>query len=220
MPSKTVLALLDRLESDQTRSRYEAFTRLIRITDKPVTWAYDAWGRLIRLARAGDNHQRTMGVQLLANLAKSDPEARILRDLNELFRVTRDPMFVTARHSLLCLWKVGVVDARHLRLTVARLASRFHECGAEKHSTLVRYDILTVMKRIYDCSRDENLRSRALRLIELERDAKYRKKYAVVWRDDRQAHQQKGRRSSAPAGVRAIEYSRRRSRPPAGGRTP
>lgn len=77
------------------------------------------------------------------------------------------------------------VDAQPQRLTVARLARRFRECGAEKNSTMVRHDILTVVKRIYDSSGDESLRSQALRLIELEPDAKYRRKYAAVWTDRR-----------------------------------
>ena len=56
------------------------------------------------------------------------------------------------------------------------LAGRFNECAAEKNYTLIRYDILVVLRRVYDvANEDEHIRSIAERL-------KYRKKYATVWR--------------------------------------
>jgi len=49
--------------------------------------------------------------------------------------------------------------------------------------TLIRYDILVVLRRVYDAvDGDEHLRSIAEQLIATEEDAKYRKKYATVWR--------------------------------------
>jgi hypothetical protein len=154
----------------------------MQITNKYVPWAYDAWNRLINLAEHGDNHQRAIGVQLLSNLAKSDPQGRILKDINKLMKVTKDPVFVTARHSLLCLWKIGVKDVQHQKVVQAKLSKRFKECVAEKNCTLIRYDIQTVMKKMYDSHKDEKVRSQALKLIELEMDLKYKKKYWRVWK--------------------------------------
>jgi hypothetical protein len=174
--------LLERLDSTDKDLRYKAFTELIQTTNKPVPWAYKAWDQLIRLAQHGDNHQRAIGVQLMANLTKSDIESRILKDINKLVQVTKDPMFVTARHSLLCLWKIGIKDAEHQRVVMAKLTKRFKECIAEKNCTLVRYDIQTVMKKMYVISQDEKVRSQALKLMKLETDSKYKKKYGTVWR--------------------------------------
>jgi hypothetical protein len=174
--------LLDTLDSSAKDPRFNAFNELMKITKEPVAWVYDAWDRLLHLAQHGDNHQRAIGVQLLASLAESDREGRILKDINELMKVTKDPMFVTAKHSLLCLWKVGAIDIEHQKVVIAKLRKRFKECTGEKNCTLIRYDIQTVMKKIYDSHKDESVRSQALRLIELETDLKYKKKYGMVWK--------------------------------------
>jgi hypothetical protein len=172
--------LLDTIDSNAKDPRFKAFTELMKITKEPVAWVYDAWDRLLHLAQHGDNHQRAIGAQLLASLAKSDHEGRILTDINRLMNVTKDPMFVTARHSLLCLWMVGVKDLEHQKVVLAKLKKRFKECIAEKNCTLIRHDIQTVMKRIYDSRQDENVRSQALKLIEVETNLKYKKKYRMV----------------------------------------
>jgi hypothetical protein len=182
MLPRSVAPLFDLLETSDKVPRAAAFRKLVALTNKPVSWAYDAWDRLLRLAAAGDNHQRTIGVQLLANLAKSDPERRIARDLPKLFKVAADPMFVTARHSLLCTWKIAVIDHELCVLVMRRLAQRFRKCGTEKNSTLVRFDIQAVMRRIFDATGDQDIRSQGRKLIELEEDPKYRKKYATAWR--------------------------------------
>ncbi len=182
MLPKAIAPLLDLLETTGKEDRFAAFTRLIQATNRPVPWAYEAWDRLLRLARAGDNHQRTIGVQLLANLCKSDPDGRLLKDLPKLVAVTKDPMFVTARHSLLCLWKIGIKDPAHTKAVMDRLARRFRECSSERNATLIRYDIQCVMRRIHDGTNDPDVRARALKLADLETDAKYRKKYLGAWR--------------------------------------
>jgi hypothetical protein len=109
----------------------------------------------------------------------------MLRDVDALFAVTRDERFVTARHSLQAVWKVALAGEQHRELVVERLADRFHECVAEKNRTLIRFDIMGAMRKIYDAVGDEQMRERALALVETEEDAKYRKKYAGVWRSRR-----------------------------------
>jgi hypothetical protein len=47
---------------------------------------------------------------------------------------------------------------------------------------LIRFDIIQNLRNIYDEVGDETVRDKALALIELEEDDKYRKKYAKVWR--------------------------------------
>jgi uncharacterized protein YciI len=55
-----------------------------------------------------DNHRRAIAAQLLCNLAKNDPEGRMLGDFSALMEVTKDNRFVTARHCLQSLWKIGM----------------------------------------------------------------------------------------------------------------
>src|SRR5258708_2566726 len=65
---------------------------------------------------------------------------------------------------------------------VGGLADRFKECITEKNGTLIRYDIIQDLQKLYDVVKDDNVREKALELIETEEDGKYRKKYASLWR--------------------------------------
>jgi HEAT repeat protein len=103
----TTRAHWNNLRSDDGDVRYAAFMALLAITDQPVDWAYEVWNELLANLRHKDNHQRAIAAQLLSNLAKSDPEQRMLKDFDALFAVTRDERFVTARHSMRRLLMIG-----------------------------------------------------------------------------------------------------------------
>src|SRR5690242_15391570 len=98
--------LLDDLRSPSQDRQDLAFHGLLKASDSPVDWAYEIWDELLRMLVDGDNRQRAIAAQLLSNLAKSDPQQRMLRDLAALLKVTKDERFVTARHCLQSLWKV------------------------------------------------------------------------------------------------------------------
>ena len=182
MDEHTRQNLADIRSADSTRQN-EAYYALMAATETPVAWAYDAWDDLLAMLRDPDNHQRAIGAQLLVNLAqRSDPDERILHDFDALLAVTRDERFVTARHSLQALWKVGTAGEAQRRLVVDGLAARFRDCASEKNSTLVRYDISEALRNLYNATGDATIRERALALIETEDDLKYRKKYARPWR--------------------------------------
>ena len=125
---------------------------------------------------------RAIAAQVLCNLAKSDPDGRILEDFDALLTVTRDERFVTARHCLLSLWKIGAAGPRQKDMLVNGLAGRFADCVAEKNCTLIRYDIIQSLRKLYDLDNDESVRAKAMELIAREEDLKYRKKYASVWK--------------------------------------
>jgi len=176
-------AHLNNLRADDNREwQNQAFYAVIELTDKPVDWAYTVWDELVADLKHKDNHRRAIAAQVLCNLAKSDPENRMLKDFETLLAVTKDERFVTARHCLQALWKVGAVDPIQQQIVVEGLTHRFHECHSEKNSTLIRYDIIQDLKNLYEAVKDETIRERALALIETEEDTKYRKKYAKVWR--------------------------------------
>ena len=59
---------------------------------------------------------------------------------------------------------------------------RFAECIAEKNCTLIRYGISQSLRKLFDTVQDERIRETALHLIDTEKDLKYRKKYASLWR--------------------------------------
>lgn len=176
-----ILTNLDGLRSGKREQQDTAYTHLMAVTDTAVPWAYEVWEEVVSLLAHPDNRTRAIAAQLLCNLAKSDPQARILEDFDALLAVTRDERFVTARHCMQSLWKVGVAGPKQRQHLLDGLAGRFHECAVEKNGTLIRFDISESLKKVYDQTGDESVREKALELIETEEDLKYRKKYARLW---------------------------------------
>ena len=180
MDSKTQKHL-DNLRSKDRDAQNQAFSYILRETEKPVDWAYEVWDQLVEGLRHKDNHVRAISAQILANLAKSDPKTRMKKDFPALMAGTKDEKFVTARHTLQSIWKVGR-EKKMQKIVVDGLAERFRNCSAEKNCTLIRYDIIQDLQNLYVEVKDEKIKEKALELIETEEDAKYKKKYASVWK--------------------------------------
>ena len=179
---KSTRTYLDNIRSEDGQEQNKAYSSLMEKTEKPVDWAYEAWDELVDDLSHQDNHVRAIAAQLLANLARSDPKGRIFKDFDKLLNVTRDERFVTARHCLQSLWKVGLAGSKQSQLVMKGLEKRFHECAVEKNCTLIRYDILVGLRNLYDATQEEALKTKALDLIETETDPKYKKKYATAWK--------------------------------------
>ena len=173
---------LDNIRSKDKELQTKAYFYLLESTEKPVDWAYEAWDELVEGLGHKDNHVRAIAAQVLANLAKSDPEKRMLKDFDILLAVTRDERFVTARHCMQSIWKVGTAGDEQQQVLVKGLEHRYQECITEKNCTLIRYDIIQGLRNLYDAVGDEKVKEKALELIETEGDLKYRKKYASLWR--------------------------------------
>jgi len=178
---KNIGTRLDHLWSMDRDLQNKAFTYILKATEEPVGWAYEAWDELLANLSHKDNHNRAIAAQILCNLAKSDPKTRMLKDFAKLLAVTKDERFVTARHCLQALWKVGVAGKKQQKAYMEGLERRFQECLAEKNGTLIRYDILQSMRNVYDVSKDKKIKEKALELVGTEKDLKYRRKYASLW---------------------------------------
>ena len=151
-------------------------------TEQPVSWAYEAWDRFVHRLTDPNNRQRAIGAQILCNLAKSDPNGRMIAAFPALLEVTRDKRFVTARHSLRSLWKVGLAGREQLSLLLKGYEARFGECVAEKNTGLIRADILHGMKILQEETGEPRIERLAKKLIETEADRRLRKKYLLLWR--------------------------------------
>lgn len=179
---RTIRTHLDNIRSEDGQLQNEAYHFLMEQTEKPVDWAYEAWDELIEGLTHKDNHVRAISSQLLANLGKSDPKGRMFKDFDKLLNVTKDEKFVTARHCLQNIWKVGLGGKNQQIMVVKGLEKRYQECVKEKNGSLIRYDILVGLRNLYEATTSSEIREKALELIELEKDAKYKKKYAGAWR--------------------------------------
>lgn len=172
----------EQLQSSDKFVRNEGYMGLLEAAEETVSWAYECWDLLMSDLTHSDNHRRTIAVQLLSKLAKSDPEKRIMDEFPSLLAVTWDEKFVTARHSLQSLWHIGLAGPEQRELVIEGLASRYEDCIDEKNYTLIRYDIIQSMRRLYDQVPEAFIRQTALDLIEKEADVKYRRKYAGEWK--------------------------------------
>lgn len=174
--------MIGNLNSQDRNLQNEAFQQFLSMTEEKVEWAYEVWDDLMSDLQHRDNHRRAIAAQLLCNLAKSDPDGRMLVDFPALLEVTKDKRFVTARHCLQLLWKIGTAGKQQKEMLLRGLADRYENCVDEKNSTLIRFDIIVGLRNLFDAEPDENIRELALDLIEQEEDLKYRKKYAAVWK--------------------------------------
>lgn len=171
------------LESDDKGIQYEAYQKVLTETEKEVEWAYEVWDQLLQELTSRDHHKRSRAAQFLASLAISDPETRIVNDFPKLWKVTEDPKFVTASHSLQSIRRVGLAGEEQQKLIMDHFTDRFIHCVHEKNDTLIRYDIIQGLKHLYDEVGREEIKQAALDLIAKEEGSKYEKKYAAVWRD-------------------------------------
>jgi hypothetical protein len=178
----TKLRKLDDLYSQEPETQNAFFNDYMAATEQPVDWAYDVWDELVAALSHKNNRVRAIASQVLCNLSRSDPQARMLKDFDALLAVTKDERFVTARHCLQSIWKVGTAGVPQRQRLMDGLTNRFAECGVEKNGTLIRYDIIQGMRNLYDQVGDASVREKARALIETEADLKYRKKYAGVWK--------------------------------------
>jgi hypothetical protein len=82
-------ASLDGLQSKDKDLQNKAFLHLLDVTEKPVNWAYEVWDELVERLSHKDNRQRAISAQILCNLAKSDPQNRMLKDLMLFWQLRR-----------------------------------------------------------------------------------------------------------------------------------
>ena len=179
---KTIRSKMDDIFNGDGQTQFKAYDYLMKESEKPVSWAYDVWDDVISGLTHKDNHVRAICGQLLGNLGKSDPKGRIFKDFDKLLKVTKDERFVTARHTMQNIWKIGLGGKKHQQLVVTGLEKRFKECVNEKNCTLIRYDINVTLRNLYNATTSSEIKEKALEMIELEKDAKYKKKYTTVWK--------------------------------------
>ena len=84
----TIGTNLEDLWSTDRDLQNRAFTFILEVTDGPVDWAYEAWDELLENLGHKDNHNRAIAAQVLCNLARSDPQNRMLKDFDALLAVT------------------------------------------------------------------------------------------------------------------------------------
>lgn len=174
--------LFEKFKTGNKEERYEAYQDFLNKTEQKVDFAYEIWDELLVDLTNKDGHIRSGAAQFLANLVKSDPENRILSDFPKVWAVTKDDKFVTARHSLQVMWKIGIAGKPQKELVMNALMERFKTEQDEKNHTLIRNDIIQNMKYLYDYYDDDTIKQTALDLIETVDEDNYKKKYLRIFK--------------------------------------
>lgn len=178
----TISELTKNIMGKDETMRYDSYITLMDMTEEKVEWVYEIWDILVDNINHKNNHTRAIIGQLICNLTKSDYEKRIQRDFPKLINLTKDKMFVTARHCLMSIWKIGLTGEDNLVLVIDGLSKRYINCTGEKNCTLIRADIIQGFKKLYVKLRDERISQTVSNLIEKENDEKYKKKYLSIWK--------------------------------------
>lgn len=172
--------LFDQLASKNNTLRKEALDILLKKTEEKVDWFDDAFGVLIGKLDEDNSFQRSIGVMLLANLAKSDTTRVLAGYIDNIVGHTRDEKFITARQTIQNLWKFAVVNEEYKTTIVKHLTEQFADCIYGKHYNLIRLDIAQAMYDIYKVDGDDRLVEHIRELVEIEDDPKHKKKYLKV----------------------------------------
>ncbi|NIX18334.1 MAG: hypothetical protein GWN07_00100, partial [Actinobacteria bacterium] len=80
MMDERAAALFADRESPDRDAAYRATVGLFGMTDEPVAWAYEVWDGMLSDLAHREGHERAFAAQMLARLAISDPEGRMLKD--------------------------------------------------------------------------------------------------------------------------------------------
>jgi hypothetical protein len=178
----TISELIKNILEQDEKLRYDSYMTLMEMTQEKVDWVYEVWDILVDNINHKNNHTRSIIGQLICNLTKSDYEKRVQKDFSKLIDLTKDKMFVTARHCLMSIWKIGLTGEDNLILVLDGLSERYINCTEEKNCTLIRADIIQDFKKLYKKLRDERISKIVVELIEKEYDEKYKKKYLSIWK--------------------------------------
>jgi predicted nucleic-acid-binding protein len=178
--NKNIQKQIEELGSTDDKIRMDALQNLLKITESKVDWVYEVWDLLLEKLVNENSYQRSIGVKLLCNLAKSDIENRLATSLDRLLVHTKDDKFITSRQCIQSIWKIAAANKPNREKVVKHLEKRFVECIDEKHYNLLRQDIIQSMLALYKAEKDDTLLARAQALIEKEQEPKYRKQYEAL----------------------------------------
>jgi len=174
-------ALMHDLGSTDDKTRLQALQSLLQATETQVDWVYEAWDALLEKLDEANSYQRSIGILLLCNLAKSDSKNRLNQDLDCLLRHTKDEKFIVSRQCFQNIWKTATNPPNRKKI-VAHLELRFAECVDEKHYNLLRQDILHSLLSLAKIEDDDTLLTKARALIALEQNPKYQRQYEALFK--------------------------------------
>ena len=178
--NRNIQKRIEDLDSTNDKLRMDALQSLLKVTESKVDWVYEVWDHLLEKLDHENSYQRSIGIKLLCNLAKSDVEDRLAASLDRLLAHTKDDKFITSRQCIQSIWKAAATNKFNHGKVLKHLEKRFGECADEKHYNLLRQDIIQSMLALYQVEKDDGLLTQAQALVAKEQESKYRKQYETL----------------------------------------
>lgn len=153
--NENVRILMDGVGSKNNKIRKEALDTLLDLTEEKVEWVYEIWGTLVDKLYSENSYQRSIGVFLLSNLAKSDYKHRFYEVIDRYLELMEDEKFITARQTIQSSWKVAV-ELKNLtdRITKYLLKMCSENKFLTQHANLIRRDIIMSLCNIHNACID------------------------------------------------------------------
>jgi len=178
--NKNIQKRIEDLGSTDDKIRLDALQSMLKITESKVDWVYEVWDLLLEKLDNENSYQRSIGIMMLCNLAKSDSENRLATSLDRLLVHTKDEKFITSRQCIQNIWKAAATNKSNREKVLKHLEKQFVECATEKHSNLLRQDIIQSILSLHKAEKDDPLLTRVEALVAKEQEPKYRKQYEAL----------------------------------------
>ncbi|MBN1658550.1 MAG: hypothetical protein JXA93_09130 [Anaerolineae bacterium] len=135
--------------------RYHCFQVMVRISQEEPAALYREWDRLAAMLDSSNSYHRSIGAQLLANLAAVDEEGRLEALFDRLFDLLDDDKIITARQFAQHVGRIARARP-HLQ---ARITGRLLAVEATHHEPgrkdLLKADVIAAFDEFFDESPDQ-----------------------------------------------------------------
>lgn len=176
MTLKEIDKMFANLADKNDKIRFPSFKKLHEITDEKVKWIYDKWFLLIEKTNSENSFQRSIGLTLLANLAKSDTENRFEQIIDDYLEHFEDEKFITARLCIQNVWKIAAANKNVLKKIIDKLEKSYSEnVHLKTHANLIKRDIISSLMQISVSTKDKKIIKMIESLIKEEADLKLKK---------------------------------------------
>jgi hypothetical protein len=143
------------------------------MTDYEVEWVYVKWYDLIGMLKSNNSFHRSIGLLVLANLAKSDIDNKFDEILIDYLKFFDDEKFITSRQCIQNVWKVAIAKASCTQKILDELEKTYYEnAHIDKHGNLIKQDVILSMFQIYKATKNEIVQGLINKLIHSENDSK------------------------------------------------
>lgn len=160
------------LTARDRQKQTDSYNRLLEITQEPVVWSYDYWDKLEQDLSSTNGNDQLRAVELLSNLAISDPKRRMFETFDKIKQVTESDTATTQREAMTYIWRIALAGKKQQDMVEEYLLKRYHNEKNEKLTKMLKTNILVSLKKIALSINDEDFSERLEILINEETDLK------------------------------------------------